>query len=841
MNSLKKAPLFLTFFFAVTMVLFGLLPFSNIEKVSANPGECSYQYVVFDPGDNRRGDGYSVNEPSIAIEATSDCQGVSSGDIYAHEKDTQFIFSNGAGQRIIWAGEAENGGDDPGSAANPVWRSGPAFESFRITVDQVSEFNNFFDTNPINPDNPEAPDLNPDQLVVDSEVCEDAGGTFEDGECISSAATADESSCASLGLLSWALCPAIRTVEFGLNSLDTAVRNALILPPEYFERDSPLRSVWASMRNIALVLLVPLMLVMVISTALGFEFVSAYTVKKALPRLFFAAILITLSWDLIVFSVIAINGLGQGMLGLITAPVGGFENTGLSDLITPAAGATSSLVLGVVVGGVIGIGGLAVLGSFALSAFLVLFLIFTVLVIREMLIVTLVVLAPLALLAWIFPANTRLWGLWYGTLSKMLLLFPLIMILFGSGRLVASLVEQTSPSLFRSAFIITAYVAPYFLIPSTFKFASGLLGNLAGMVNDKERGLFDRQKKFRQNRNAQNWQATKTGSRFNGDRAGAAGWAARRFNRAGAGVGAGAKGNFGFGAKGVIARANNGIAGADELSKENRAFAAQVNNEDTMAALALGGDYNTLRNLTHFKKLEEKDGKDAADKAARDAVNAAKVIGINGRTKSAASEALARSGKVIENRDEAKLVYATAAGGSLDSSGEFIGANPSLYNSIKGRDQYTSRQVGRLDIGRGSPKGAMEDYTMAEIGKMKPLAAVQFAKEAAEYIINDPTATDTQREHVAELLIAAEGNPYTNAVQQDAIRKAKDEVKEHPDGSIIMNKARANAQNRMYSRQGVDPEGNPQFNPQAQPIATPPQQGPPTPPQQGPPTPPSGN
>lgn len=61
---------------------------------------------------------------------------------------------------------------------------------------------------------------------------------------------------------------------------------------------------------------------------------------------------------------------------------------------------------------------------------------------------------------------------------------------------------------------VIAYIAPYFLIPLTFKFGLGVFGNLAGMVNDRSRGFFDRQRKFREGSKANAKQAAREGRRF---------------------------------------------------------------------------------------------------------------------------------------------------------------------------------------------------------------------------------------------------------------------------------------------------------------------------------------
>lgn len=128
-----------------------------------------------------------------------------------------------------------------------------------------------------------------------------------------------------------------------------------------------------------------------------------------------------------------------------------------------------------------------------------LFIGFITLVIRQILILAMVLLAPLAILAWIFPGNDAPWKLWRLTFTKLLLMFPLIMVLIGAGRIAATIIpsQQGSNGLFTQLLVIIAYVLPYFFIPLTFKFAGSFFANIAGFVNDRSKGFFDKQREHR--------------------------------------------------------------------------------------------------------------------------------------------------------------------------------------------------------------------------------------------------------------------------------------------------------------------------------------------------------
>ncbi len=319
------------------------------------------------------------------------------------------------------------------------------------------------------------------------------------------------------GSLSWVICPVIELMDNATNSLDSAIRHQLETPDP--NASPQLKETWGRLRNIALIILVPIMLVMVIATALGFSFVDAYTVKRAMPRFLLAVMFISISWYVTAFLLKLTNTVGEGVLGLMTQPFG-LADKGLGALISPASGATVSYGGLLVFGGLFlaNVANLGVILSFVFVAVVALFLGFIVLVVRQVLIFALILLAPLAILSWIFPNNDDLWKLWWGTFSKLLLMYPLIIALIAAGRIGASIIplQQGSDSLFTQILVIIAYVTPYFFIPATFKFAGGVFGSLAGVVNDRGRGLFDRSKKYRQEKIAKGIEDLKTGNRFRG-------------------------------------------------------------------------------------------------------------------------------------------------------------------------------------------------------------------------------------------------------------------------------------------------------------------------------------
>lgn len=311
-------------------------------------------------------------------------------------------------------------------------------------------------------------------------------------------------SCESIGALGWIICPVILAVDSGLSWVDTQIQSLLAMDENKYNNRG-LETAWRSIRNIAYIVLIPIMLVMVIGTALGFEIFSAYTVKKALPRMIIAVIFITLSWYITSFLINFFNVLGGGILGLLTSPFdfngNAVSTLSIADLFQPSGGsfwqtilAQGTLTLGIAVIIALYLGPLTLI---VLTAFFILFL-------RQMFIIALALLAPLAILSWIFPGNDKLWKLWWGAFSKLLIMFPLIMAVIAVGRIFAAIIAGPVDDggvddwFLTPFFILAAYILPYAIIPFTFKMAGGMFATITGMVNDREKGLFDRMSKRRE-------------------------------------------------------------------------------------------------------------------------------------------------------------------------------------------------------------------------------------------------------------------------------------------------------------------------------------------------------
>lgn len=263
-----------------------------------------------------------------------------------------------------------------------------------------------------------------------------------------SGSTTDDSCESTGGSLSWIACPVLDLLDGAAATLDSYVQQFLEIDIKDDGRVK-LREAWKVMRTFAYILLVPIMLIMVIGTATGSQFIDAYTVKKAFPRMVAAVIFIALSWFLCMELINLTNVVGTGIRGIILNPFD-VPNPTLSGILAEAGavGGTSgggAVAVGATLGvkayfaGQVSIG---IIGSTLFSAAIVMGIAFILLIARQVVIMGLVIAAPLAILSWIFPGNDKLWKFWWGAFSKLLFLFPVIMAMIAMGTAFASIVKD---------------------------------------------------------------------------------------------------------------------------------------------------------------------------------------------------------------------------------------------------------------------------------------------------------------------------------------------------------------------------------------------------------------
>lgn len=249
---------------------------------------------------------------------------------------------------------------------------------------------------------------------------------------------------------------------------------------------------------------------------------SAYDIKKILPRAVFALVGISLSWALMNILINFMGFLGDSIESIILdsfsaassqlttvkldATTGGWF-VALAALAVGSAGLGLIPVLGLLLAGVTGVG-----------------LAFIIILIRRVALVALVVLAPLAIAMSVLPQTEKIFKNWWEWFFKLLLMYPFLMAMFAFSRVAAGIFSITGSDSSGAGITSTIYqfaaiailIAPYFLVGKAFSFAGGTIGKLAGMVNNKDKGLIDKTKKWEAGKVAERRTDAKAGSRYGG-------------------------------------------------------------------------------------------------------------------------------------------------------------------------------------------------------------------------------------------------------------------------------------------------------------------------------------
>lgn len=215
----------------------------------------------------------------------------------------------------------------------------------------------------------------------------------------------------------------------------------------------------------------------------------AYTVKKVLPRLAIAVILIQLSWFLTTGAVFITNKVAFGIEGLMYGAFGGSANFTLDTLISSTSSSSATTIglsaLFVVAGTYFG-GGVVAIAGFIIIALIVGFL---SLAVRRAILILLVLLSPIAIVCWILPNTERFWKMWWDNFTKLLIMFPLIMAMIAAGRIFAKISGSTGSSdIVKVTIVIAGFFVPLLLIPKTFALAGSAFAAMGGAIAQRGAG-----------------------------------------------------------------------------------------------------------------------------------------------------------------------------------------------------------------------------------------------------------------------------------------------------------------------------------------------------------------
>lgn len=308
--------------------------------------------------------------------------------------------------------------------------------------------------------------------------------------------------------IGWIICGPSRWIANGMDLIYGWISDFLEVKPLSPDTDNGMAQAWRVALGFANAMFIVIFLIIIYSHITSYG-ISNYEIKKLVPKLILVAILVNVSYYICAVAIDLSNILGNSVQSAMneireslaaTRPDGNnldFNFKNITEFIlsggaigaagyaayTAAAGSTA---FGVVSSMAIMLVPVLVAGLLAVAVALI------ILAARQAIITVLVVIAPLAFVAYLLPNTEKWFEKWRGLFTTMLMVFPLFSLLFGGSQLASYLIMQNADQLTMILLALFVQVAPLALTPFLIQFSGSLLGRLAGMVNNPQKGILDR-------------------------------------------------------------------------------------------------------------------------------------------------------------------------------------------------------------------------------------------------------------------------------------------------------------------------------------------------------------
>ena len=301
------------------------------------------------------------------------------------------------------------------------------------------------------------------------------------------------------GSLGWIMCPIIDQLSDAIQNIyDEYITPFLVLDPELFSDSSGTFDAWEQFRDIANIAFIILFIIVIFSQLTGFG-IDNYGVKKILPKLIVAAILINLSYIICQLCVDIANIVGAGVGGIFEGIAPLNDPTGIYVDGSGGAAPTLTTTMNVIVILVISVTALALLAigpsvlipvlMALLSVFLAILFCFVLLAVRKAFAVVLVAISPLAFVCYMLPNTKPLYKKWFDAFKTVLLAYPICSAMIYGGQMVSRIIINASNNGSSMPFTLAVCAAvigivPIFMIPKAIQASVAMVsGGLIGLQN----------------------------------------------------------------------------------------------------------------------------------------------------------------------------------------------------------------------------------------------------------------------------------------------------------------------------------------------------------------------
>ena len=306
-----------------------------------------------------------------------------------------------------------------------------------------------------------------------------------------------EASCEkSLGSVGWLICPSTGTIAKAVDWLYDKIESILVINPVEIKDGSPVYEIWKYMRGITNVIFIIFLLVVVYSQITGLG-ISNYGLKKVLPKLIVAAILVNLSFIICSLAVDLSNVIGMSFRGVFTSiqesAIGTMAIENGQGMYVSMAETYSAIASGsmlAVGGGLIAFetGAIWMLIPAVLGAVAAVVIGLLTIALRQAVVTLLIMVSPLAIVAYMLPNTEQWFNKWKKLLIRMLVFYPAFSLLFGASSLAGFAIISSALASSDGFGIVVGLVVqifPLFFAWSLMKMS----GTILGTINTKLRSL----------------------------------------------------------------------------------------------------------------------------------------------------------------------------------------------------------------------------------------------------------------------------------------------------------------------------------------------------------------
>ena len=292
--------------------------------------------------------------------------------------------------------------------------------------------------------------------------------------------------------IGWLVCSISEAASAATDLLFEKLESVIEVDNLSSEADSPIYKIWQYCRDITNIVFIIFLLIVVASQITGIG-ISNYGIKKALPKLIVAAIMVNVSFLICELGIEISNIFGAGIKdlfeGVKVAAMG--EGTTMTipfgELFAVVAGGVGGTVAGIVIA--VETGAIWMFIPTILSAIVSVLVALFTMVLRKALIILLVMVAPLAIVSNILPNTEQYFKKWKDMLTKMLVFYPIFSLLFGAADIAGWAIMAGADG--DAITILIGLLVKFVPLVFSWKLLK-MSGTIVGDIGQRIRGLADK-------------------------------------------------------------------------------------------------------------------------------------------------------------------------------------------------------------------------------------------------------------------------------------------------------------------------------------------------------------